>query len=56
MAEAFDGVVVEIDVVDFDIGGEGVGVDSVAVVLGGDVDAAGGVIAYRVVAAAVSEL
>ena len=39
MAQAFVGVVVEVDVGDFNIaGGEGFGIDAEAVILGGDFD------------------
>ncbi len=39
VAHAFVGVVVEVDVCDFDVaGGEGFGIDAEAVILGGDFD------------------
>jgi len=55
VAEAFDGLVIEIDVGDLDVGGEGVGVDGEAVVLAGDGDRAGAEVFDGLVAAAVAE-
>ena len=55
VAEAFDGLVVEIDVGDLDVGGEGIGVDGEAVVLAGDGDLAGAEVFDGLVAAAVAE-
>ena len=55
VAEAFDGLVVEIDVGDLDVGWEGVGVDGEAVVLAGDGDLAGAEVFDGLVAAAVAE-
>ena len=54
--EAFEGLVVEVDVARLDVGGQGGGVDGEAVVLGGDLDLAGALVADRVVGAAVAEL
>ena len=56
VAEAFEGLVVEVDVAGLDVGGQGRGVDGEAVVLGGDLDLAGALVADRVVGAAVAEL
>src|SRR5258708_33787154 len=57
MAEAFQGLVVEIDVGELDVVlAEGVGIDREAVVLGRDLDPAVAQILDRMIAAAVSEL
>jgi len=55
MAEARDGLVVEVDVSDLDIGWQRVGIDRKAMVMGGDLDSAGRKVFDRLVAAAVAE-
>ena len=55
-ADAFDGMVVEVKVGDFDVGGEAVGVNGEAVVLAGDGDGAVAEVFDGVVPAAVAEL
>ena len=52
--DALDGAVVEVDVGDLGVG-EAVVLDGEAVVLGGDLDAAGAQVLDRLVAAAVAE-
>ncbi len=56
MAHAFDGAVVEIDVRDFDLRWERVGIDCKAVILRGDRNFSGAEIFHRLVATAVTEL
>lgn len=55
VAETFDGAIVEIDVADFEVGREGVGIDRKTVVLAGDVDFAGAEVFDGLVAAAMAE-
>ena len=55
VADALYGAVVQVDVAYLDLRGQAVGVDGVAVVLGGDVDAAGREVPDWVVGAAVAE-
>ena len=55
VAKAGDGVVVEVYVRYLDIGGQRIGVDREAVIMGGDLDLAGSQVFYWLVAAAVAE-
>ena len=55
VAHAFDGAVVEIDMGDLDVGGQGGGIDGEAVVLGGDGHFATAKVLHRLVAAAMAE-
>ena len=56
MAHAFDRLVVEVDVGDFDFGRERIGIDGEAVVLRSDGNLSGAEVLDRLVAAAVAEL
>ena len=53
--QAGDGVVVEVDMRNFDICGQAGGIDREAVVVGGDLDLAGREVFDRLVAAAVAK-
>ncbi len=55
MTQSRDGLIVEIDVRDLDIGWQTVGVDCEIMNVGGDLDLAGGQIFDRLVATAVAE-
>ena len=56
VAQAFKRVVVQVNVGQFDlVGVDGVGIDGEIVVVGRDLDLAGGVVAHRVDAAVVTE-
>ena len=54
--QALEGLIVEVDVARLDVGGQRRRVDGEAVVLGGDLDLAGRLVADRVIGAAVAEL
>ena len=56
VAQPFDGLVVEVDVRDLELGRQGLGIDGEAVVLRGDLDRAGLQVLHRLVRAAVAEL
>ena len=56
MAQSFDGLVVEVDAVDFDFGRKCRGINGKTVVLGGDLDAAGFQILHRLIGPAMAEL
>src|ERR1035438_2459522 len=56
VAKAFEGVVVEVDVGEVDFGGvDGVGIDGEVVIVRGDLDFAGVVALYGMIAAVVAE-
>ena len=54
--QALEGLVVQVDVAGLDVGGQRGRIDGEAVVLGGDLDLAGSLVADRVIGAAVAEL
>ena len=57
VAQAFESLIVQVDVGQLDfVGVDRVGIDGEVVVVGRDLDLAGGVVADRVVAAVVAEL
>ena len=56
VTHAFDGVVVEVDAIDFDVAGKRIGVHREAVILGSDFDFAGLQIFDWLIGAAMAEL
>jgi len=57
VAQAFERLIIQVDVGEFNfVGVDGVGIDGEVVVVGGDLDLAGGVVADGVVAAVMAEL